>query len=160
MIEATSLTALIEKENWVGSLANISAQLMLDMPDINWVGFYLWDGRVLRLGPFAGKPACTLIALGKGVCGTAAAQRETLIVDDVDQFPGHITCDAASRSEIVVPIFRGDELIGVLDVDSPKLARFGAAEKATLEDLVKSLLEQLFDRDAALPRTQSAFAAR
>lgn len=95
-----------------------------------------------------------------GIDGTAAARRETLIVADVDQFPGHITCDAASRSEIVVPLFRGDELLGVLDVDSPRLNRFGDAEKAVLEELVKTLLEQLFDGDAALPRTRPAFAAR
>lgn len=140
-------------------MANLSSQIILEMPDLNWVGFYLWDGKVLRLGPFAGRPACTQIPLGKGVCGTAAQTGETQVVDDVDQFPGHIVCDAASRSEIVVPLFLGSQLIGVMDVDSPKLARFGAAERKFFEALVKTLCEQVFKTDADLPFKAPAYRA-
>lgn len=152
-----SVAALLEPENWVGSLANVSAQVLLEMADVNWVGFYLWDGRQLRLGPFAGKPACTLIPFGKGVCGTAAERRQTLVVDDVDQFPGHIVCDAASKSEIVVPLLCGDELIGVLDVDSPRTARFGIAEREFFEGLARRIESQLFARNAVLPRSIPAY---
>lgn len=139
-----SLSALIEEYNWIGSLANISAQVLVDMPNINWVGFYLWDGKLLRLGPFAGKPACTQIALGKGVCGVAAKTGQTQIVADVDQFPGHIVCDAASKSEIVVPLFKGGRLVGVWDVDSPVLNRFGKAEQEFFEKMAFEICARLF----------------
>jgi L-methionine (R)-S-oxide reductase len=154
-----SIAALIEPDNWVGSMANLSAQIMSEMPDLNWVGFYLWDGKQLRLGPFTGNPACTVIALGKGVCGTAAKTGQTQVVDDVDQFPGHIVCDAASKSEIVVPMFLGSQLIGVMDVDSPKLARFAATEKKFFESLVKTLCDQVFKTDADLPFKAPAYRA-
>jgi GAF domain-containing protein len=119
----------------VANAANLAALIWYTLPDLNWAGFYFLDGKELVLGPFQGKPACVRIALGKGVCGTAAQKRETVIVRDVHQFPGHITCDSASRSEIVVPLIRGDALLGVLDLDSPKSARFDADDRAGLEPL-------------------------
>jgi L-methionine (R)-S-oxide reductase len=149
------LAALLEGErDMIANFANAAALLWYSLPEINWSGFYLHkriaggaasgaSGAVseLVLGPFQGKPACVRIALGKGVCGTSAARRETLLVDDVEAFPGHIACDAASRSEIVVPMVHGGVLIGVLDVDSPVLSRFDAADKQGLERLVALLLE-------------------
>lgn len=137
------LPAYCERENLVGSLSNVSALLMSAMNDVNWLGFYLYDGKVLRLGPFQGKPACTMIALGKGVCGTAAAEKKTLLVEDVEQFPGHIACDSASRSEIVVPILQNGKMVGVLDVDSPSLSRFGAEEQKFFEQAVEILVRHL-----------------
>ena len=114
------LKALIQDEpNAIANLANASALLNLFMKDINWVGFYLYDGKELVLGPFQGLPACIRIPLNRGVCGTAASERRTLLVDDVHAFPGHIACDAASNSEIVIPIIKNGELYGVLDIDSP-----------------------------------------
>jgi GAF domain-containing protein len=110
------------------------------LPDLNWAGFYLMKDGELVLGPFQGKPACVRIALGKGVCGTAAAQRETIVVPDVHAFPGHIACDAASRSEIVIPLITRDgQLLGVLDLDSPELARFDDADRRGLEQLAAVL---------------------
>lgn len=114
-------------------MANMASLLYWSLPDVNWLGFYLADGGTLRLGPFHGKPACTAIPLGTGVCGTAAAERRTLNVPDVDAFPGHIACDAASRSECVVPLVAGGRLLGVLDVDSPLPARFTVADQEFLE---------------------------
>src|SRR5690242_460088 len=108
----------------LANAANTAALLFMSLPDINWVGFYFVHDEELVLGPFQGKPACTRIALGKGVCGTAARKRETIVVSDVNQFPGHIACDTASRSEIVVPLLNWGRLLGVLDVDSPVLGRF------------------------------------
>jgi GAF domain-containing protein len=148
MFETTSdplndLHAYCEQHNLVGSLANIAALLKSATTDVNWLGFYLFDGRVLRLGPFQGNPACTEIALGKGVCGTAASERRTLMVEDVDRFPGHIPCDSASRSEIVVPMFQNEKLIGVLDVDSPSLKRFTDKDKIFFEAAVKLILQNL-----------------
>jgi GAF domain-containing protein len=135
---------------WLTNLATVSAILMAQMKDINWVGFYLFDDSrqpsELILGPFQGLPACLRIAIGKGVCGTAASRRATVIVEDVDQFPGHIACDSRSRSEIVVPIVvpnnDGDRLIGVLDVDSASLSRFDGEDKKGLEALVNTLIEK------------------
>jgi GAF domain-containing protein len=121
----------------IANLANISALIWMYTERINWAGFYLLDGETLVLGPFQGKPACVRIPLGKGVCGTAAQRRETVVVDDVDAFPGHIACDGASRSELVVPIFKDGSLLGVLDIDSPELSRFGEAERETFEGLAK-----------------------
>jgi GAF domain-containing protein len=109
---------------------------------INWAGFYLARGDTLVLGPFQGKPACVRIPIGKGVCGTSAAHRETIIVPDVHDFPGHIACDAASRSEIVVPLIRDGALIGVLDIDSPEPDRFGPAERSLLEHVASLLTGQ------------------
>ena len=115
------------------NLANLSALLYAALEEINWAGFYLAEGDTLVLGPFHGQPACVAIPWGKGVCGTAAALNETQLVPDVHRFPGHIACDSASRSEIVVPLRRAGKVIGVLDIDSPLPARFTEADRAGLE---------------------------
>lgn len=126
----SQLGALMEGEpNAVANLANASALLKFSLPDTNWAGFYLFDGKELVLGPFQGLPACIRIPLGRGVCGTAASERRTLVVDDVHAFPGHIACDAASNSEIVVPLIKEDRLLGVLDIDSPLKHRFDDEER-------------------------------
>lgn len=125
----------------IANAANLAALLWHGLPDLNWAGFYFFDGRELVLGPFQGKPACVRIALGRGVCGTAARERRTLIVANVEAFPGHIACDAASRSEIVVPLSHDDRLIGVLDLDSPCRARFDDEDRAGLEHLAKLWIE-------------------
>lgn len=122
------------EDDRIANAANLAALIWHALPDLNWAGFYfLRDNRELVLGPFQGKPACVRIAVGKGVCGTAAATRQTQVVEDVHAFPGHIACDAASRSEIVVPLLRGNEVLGVLDLDSPKPARFDAQDREGLE---------------------------
>ena len=134
-----SLDALLAGEsNLVAAAANSSSLLYWSLPDINWVGFYLVDEASgdLLVGPFQGKPACVRIPLGKGVCGTAAAQRRTVLVEDVHAFPGHIACDSASNSEIVVPVLAGDRLVGVLDLDSPLTCRFDEVDARGLERLV------------------------
>ena len=123
----------------ITNLANTAALLWQQLPEINWVGFYLMDKGSLWLGPFAGKPACTSIAPGRGVCGTAFMQNETLVVPDVHAFAGHIACDAASRSEVVVPLHADVRVIGVLDVDSPITDRFSQADKSLLEDVARLL---------------------
>jgi GAF domain-containing protein len=124
----------------VANLANASALLYASLPDLNWAGFYLLRDGGLVVGPFQGKPACVRIGLGQGVCGTAAARRETVLVEDVHAFPGHIACDAASNSEIVVPMLAGERLIGVLDLDSPRTGRFGAEDARGLEAFVARLV--------------------
>lgn len=140
----SQLRALIyEESSQVANLANAAALLNFFLDDINWVGFYLYDGQELVLGPFQGLPACIRIPLGKGVCGTSAERRETLRIEDVHAFPGHIACDAASNSEIVVPIVKGDQLLGVLDIDSPLKGRFDAEDQAFLEQFVATLAKQL-----------------
>lgn len=123
--------------------ANVSALVFHALPDLNWVGFYFHDGVELVVGPFQGRPACVRIALGKGVCGTAAVSRQTQRVADVDAFPGHIPCDSASRSELVVPLYRGAELVGVFDLDSPILDRFDADDQRGLETIAGVFLESL-----------------
>lgn len=129
----------------VANAANFSALVYHALPQINWCGFYFYDGAELVVGPFQGKPACVRIALGRGVCGTAAATRQTQVVPDVHEFPGHIACDAASRSEIVVPLYRGDTLIGVWDVDSPVPARFDDDDRAGMQRLCALFLESIND---------------
>lgn len=137
----SQLESLFEGEtDGLANAANFSALLFRALPGLNWVGFYLLRGSELVLGPFQGKVACVRIALGRGVCGTAAARRETVVVPDVHQFPGHIACDPASRSEVVVPLVRAGELLGVLDLDSPELARFDAEDAVGLERAVSVLL--------------------
>ena len=126
----------------VANMANTAAVLFNGLPDLNWAGFYVLRGRELVLGPFQGKTACVRIALGKGVCGTAAQTGQTQHVEDVHQFPGHIACDSASNSEMVVPIFKDSSVWGVLDVDSPKLARFTPQDKAFLEQAVALFAEK------------------
>lgn len=130
---------LEDDKDIVASLANISAVLNGYLDNINWVGFYILKGDKLVLGPFQGLPACIRIPVGKGVCGTAVAQGKTQLVADVEKFPGHIACDAASKSEIVIPIYVNEEIWGVLDVDSPVLERFGALEQKYLEEICEML---------------------
>lgn len=141
---ARDLGALLAGEHdLVANAANTSALIWDALPDLNWAGFYLYKSGELVLGPFQGKPACVRIAIGKGVCGSAAARRETLLVDDVHAFPGHIACDSASNSEIVIPLLRGAELLGVLDLDSPKLRRFTPQDARGLEALARIFVESL-----------------
>lgn len=123
----------------ISNLSNASALLYQTLPDLNWAGFYLYQDSQLILGPFQGKTACTRIAMGKGVCGTAAATDETQLVPDVHRFPGHIACDSASNSEIVIPIHVDGKLFGVLDIDSPLLNRFSEADRDGLERFVRVL---------------------
>ena len=123
--------------------ANLSALVFHALPDLNWAGFYFFDGTELVVGPFQGHPACVRIAIGRGVCGTAAATRQTQRVPDVDAFPGHIPCDSASRSELVVPLFQGDRLVGVLDLDSPRLDRFDADDQRGLEAIAQAFIDSL-----------------
>ena len=133
-IVAEQLQSLICAESdWIANLANTAALIFQSLPDLNWAGFYLLKDGELVVGPFQGKVACVRIQIGKGVCGTAAETRKTVIVPDVHEFPGHIACDSASRSEIVVPLIRQDELIGVLDLDSPSLGRFDDEDAVGLE---------------------------
>jgi GAF domain-containing protein len=143
---ATDLRALLDGEHdLVANAANFAALLYWNLPELNWAGFYLVEparGELL-LGPFQGKPACVRIAPGRGVCGTAAVRRETLVVPDVHAFPGHIACDAASNSEIVVPIVSEGRLLGVLDLDSPLTGRFDAEDARGLETLVRVFVESL-----------------
>ena len=127
----------------IATAANLSALIYHALPDLNWVGFYFFDGRELVVGPFQGHPACVRIALGRGVCGTAAQTRQTQRVADVEAFPGHIPCDSASRSELVVPLFEGDALVGVFDLDSPILDRFDADDQRGLEAIAAIFLESL-----------------
>ncbi|MBR5943517.1 MAG: GAF domain-containing protein [Lachnospiraceae bacterium] len=137
---AEQLESLAEDENgMIPVLANASALINGAMDDLNWAGFYLMDNGSLVLGPFQGKVACVRIALGKGVCGTAAKEDKTLVVDNVHEFAGHIACDGASNSEIVIPIHKDGKVIGVLDIDSPSFSRFNAEDKAGLEEFVKVL---------------------
>jgi len=135
---ARDLTALLGGESdLIANAANAAALIFDALPDINWAGFYFSRGGELVVGPFQGKPACVRIAIGRGVCGTAAAQRKPIVVPDVHAFPGHIACDAASRSEIVIPLMAGEQLIGVLDLDSPSLDRFDEADLRGLTRLVE-----------------------
>lgn len=137
-----SLEGLIsEEEDWLANLSNASALLWMLMEDINWAGFYLYKNNELVLGPFQGKPACTHIQIGKGVCGTAAKNMSTELVKNVHEFPGHIACDSQSNSEIVIPVAASGRLVGVLDIDSPKLGRFDEEDKSNLEQFV-SLIEK------------------
>ncbi|MCI9094288.1 MAG: GAF domain-containing protein [Coprobacillus sp.] len=137
--------ALIKDEkNIIANLANISAYLNEILSNINWVGFYLLEDNELILGPFQGRVACVRIPIGKGVCGTAAYQRTTICVDDVHQFQGHIACDSHSRSEIVIPIIKEQQLLGVLDVDSPSYNRFSQKDQIFLEKVVELMVEYLF----------------
>ena len=124
----------------IANAANLSALLFNTLPDLNWAGFYLYDGTELVVGPFQGLPACVRIPLDKGVCGAAASTRQTQRVDDVHAFPGHIACDAASRSEIVIPLIKDGVLIGVLDIDSPEPGRFDADDQQGLETIARAWL--------------------
>jgi GAF domain-containing protein len=134
---------LAGEQDRIANAANLSALVYHGLPSLNWVGFYFYDGRELVVGPFQGLPACVRIPLDKGVCGAAARTRTTQRVADVHAFPGHIACDAASRSEVVVPLLRGDELIGVFDLDSPEPDRFDADDQHGLEAIAQAFVESL-----------------
>lgn len=138
------LDALLTGEsNQIANLSNASALLNQFLERINWAGFYLMEDGELVLGPFQGLPACVRIQVGKGVCGTAASEKKTMLVKDVHAFPGHIACDAASRSEIVIPLIKGGEVIGVLDIDSPELSRFTEEDQEGLENFTAILMKHL-----------------
>ena len=140
----SQLTSLLEGEpDAIANAANTAALLYHSMPDVNWVGFYFLKGSDLVLGPFQGKPACVRIPLGKGVCGVAAELRQSIVVPDVNAFPGHIACDSASRSELVVPLLKNGTLLGVLDLDSPMPGRFDEADRAGCESLAQLYMESL-----------------
>jgi L-methionine (R)-S-oxide reductase len=142
---ADQLQSLLAGESdLISNAANTAALIYYTLPDINWAGFYFLKGEELVLGPFQGKPACVRIPLGKGVCGTAAKDRKTLVVPDVQKFPGHIACDTASNSEIVVPLIKNRNLLGVLDVDSPTIGRFDVQDQKGLEHLTEILIEKLW----------------
>ncbi|MGE7928023.1 GAF domain-containing protein [Lysinibacillus xylanilyticus] len=141
---AKQLDALLTGESdRIANLSNASALLNLFLPDINWVGFYVLQGEELVLGPFQGLPACVRIPIGRGVCGTAVKKEETIVVKDVHDFPGHIACDAASQSEIVIPLIKEGQVIGVLDIDSPIVNRFSKEDQEGLELFVNTLLLHL-----------------
>jgi L-methionine (R)-S-oxide reductase len=146
---SADLQALLAGEHdLIANAANTAALLFAALPEVNWAGFYFLRNGALIVGPFQGKPACVRIALGRGACGTAAAGRHTLVVADVHEFPDHIACDAESRAEIVVPLLRGGELLGVLDIDSPRRGRFDGADAAGLEALAAVFVAA---SDAAVP---------
>ncbi|TLY78330.1 MAG: GAF domain-containing protein [Gammaproteobacteria bacterium] len=150
---AQELGALLAGESDpIANAANTAALVFEALPEVNWAGFYFLKGGQLVVGPFQGRPACVRIALGSGVCGTAAAQRRTLVVPDVLEFPGHIACDPASRSEIVVPLIAGDardgSLLGVLDLDSPRAARFDEADARGLESLAGLFVRSIRETSA------------
>ncbi len=137
-------SALLEEEpSFVAAMSNLSALIAENLPDLNWAGFYLAHGEMLTVGPFQGKPACIHIPFGRGVCGTAAVRDETVLVPDVHLFPGHIACDSASRSEIVIPLHRDGKVAGVMDIDSPLLNRFTDADRKGLEQLAALMDEKL-----------------
>jgi GAF domain-containing protein len=135
---------VLKEDNLISNLANVTAGLKQTFDKISWVGFYLFDGKKLYLGPFQGKVACTNIEIGKGVCGKSAQLRKTIVVSDVHQFPGHIFCDADSKSEIVVPLLKNDKLIGVLDLDSTEYNSFNETDKVYLEQICKFLIKEIF----------------
>jgi len=138
------LNALLTGErDPTANAANAAAAIYHSLPALNWAGFYFLQDGALVLGPFQGRPACVRIPMGKGVCGAAASQRQTMLVPDVEAFPGHIACDSASRSELVVPLLAGDRLIGVLDLDSPELNRFDADDQAGCEALAQVIVRHL-----------------
>ncbi|WP_082233579.1 GAF domain-containing protein [Halobacillus massiliensis] len=134
---------LTDEPDAIANLSNASALLNQFLEDTNWVGFYIWRENELVLGPFQGLPACVRIPSGKGVCGTAVSEQKTQRVDDVNQFPGHIACDAASQSEVVVPILKDGEIFGVLDIDSPSVGRFDETDEKYLTEFVKTLEKHL-----------------
>jgi len=142
------LSSLLEGErDSIANAANTAALLYHTLPDVNWVGFYFLKAGELVLGPFQGQPACVRIAIGRGVCGTAVERRESVVVADVNAFPGHIACDSASRSELVVPLVQSGAIIGVLDMDSPSLARFDEADRVGCEELAAIYLAAVHSKE-------------
>jgi GAF domain-containing protein len=153
------LTELLGDEpNFIANAANTSALLFQTLPDVNWVGFYIAEGKQLVLGPFQGKPACARLPIGKGVCGTAAAKRKTVVVPDVSRFPGHIACDIASQSEIVVPLLNWGKVLGVLDIDSATANRFDDDDREGIESVVAVFLASQATND--MPDLSEEAAAR
>lgn len=142
-LTAQAAALLSGEADRIANAANLSALIYHSLPEVNWAGFYFYDGRELVVGPFQGKPACVRIALGAGVCGTAAHTRRTQLVPDVHAYPGHIACDADSRSEIVVPLIGDGELVGVLDLDSPRVARFDETDRRGLESIAEVFVRSL-----------------
>ena len=140
-LAATLRAMLTGERDWLANLANTSALIFQMLPGLNWAGFYLMRGEGLVVGPFQGNPACVRISVGRGVCGTAVAERRSLVVPDVHAFPGHIACDSASKSELVVPLVQGNKVLGVLDLDSPSPERFDEDDRVGCEQLVATLLE-------------------
>lgn len=141
----SQIKSLLNKDdNLLSNLSNFTAVVKDTFDKVSWVGFYLFDGEKLYLGPFQGKVACTKIEIGKGVCGTSAQKRETIIVPDVNKFPGHIFCDGNSKSEIVVPLIQNNKLLGVLDLDSHEYNSFGNTDKEYLEEICKFLCDEIF----------------
>lgn len=134
---------ILKEEDWVANASNAAATLGFLIPQLNWAGFYLYREGKLKLGPFWGKPAVVNIDMGKGVCGSSAQTRKTIVVEDVHQFPGHIACDLHSNSEIVIPLIKNGQLIGVLDIDSPEIGRFKAEDKEWLEKIALWLTENI-----------------
>jgi L-methionine (R)-S-oxide reductase len=132
---------IADQTDFLANISNFAALLFTTLPDLNWAGFYLLRGTDLVLGPFQGKPACSCIALGDGVCGTAALKRAAVLVPDVHAFPGHIVCDEASQAEIVVPVFKDGHLVGVLDMDSPRTGRFDEVDREQIEQLLRILMD-------------------
>lgn len=142
LLERQVRELLSDERDYIANAANFAAFVYHELPDVNWAGFYfVEESGDLVLGPFGGRPACTRLAKGHGVCGAAAITRETVVVDDVTAFDDHIACDTASRSEIVVPLFTRDEVYGVFDIDSPSLARFSAGDRSGIERLVRAFTE-------------------
>ncbi|HEX9138512.1 MAG TPA: GAF domain-containing protein [Steroidobacteraceae bacterium] len=138
----TALREIIKDQtDFLANISNFAALLFTSLPNLNWAGFYLLRGTELVLGPFQGKPACACIAMGDGVCGTAALQRAAVLVPNVNAFPGHIVCDDASQSEMVLPVFKDGRLVGVLDLDSPILSRFEETDREHIEQLLRILME-------------------
>ncbi|WP_107653230.1 GAF domain-containing protein [Nocardia suismassiliense] len=131
------------EQDRIANAANLASLVFHALPELNWVGFYFYDGHELVVGPFQGKPACVRIPIGKGVCGTAAQSRETQLVPDVHAFPGHIACDAETRSEVVIPLVHNGELVGVFDLDSPKPERFDEIDQSGLEAIAQAFLDSL-----------------
>ena len=152
---ATARGLLAGETDRIANAANFCALIFHALPDLNWAGFYFFDGVELVVGPFQGKPACVRLALGRGVCGTAAVSRRTLLVADVAAFPGHIPCDADSRSELVVPLLAGDRLIGVFDVDAPLLERFDGDDQVGLEALCRVFMQALYPQLAEFAAGES-----
>lgn len=148
---ALQLRGLLAGErDFIANAANFAALLFHSLPDLNWAGLYFYKEDELVLGPFQGQPACVRIAMGKGVCGTAAQRRATVVVDNVHEFPGHIACDSASNSEIVVPLVKGEHLIGVLDLDSPSLSRFNEEDAQGLSALAAIFMAHAQPLDGSL----------
>jgi GAF domain-containing protein len=145
-LTAQAAALLSGEADRIANAANPSALIYHSLPEVNWAGFYFYDGRELVVGPFQGKPACVRIALGAGVCGTAAHTRRTQLVPDVHAYPGHIACDADSRSEIVVPLIGDGELVGVLDLDSPRVERFDETDRRGLESIAEVFVRSLSER--------------